>query len=158
MTLEGRGLIADFNPGDGSLTVAHSHQSPFQMQRVFSHHLNIPEHLVRVTSPDVGGGFGPKGGPYPEDALVLWASRRIGRPVKWLQTRGECLLGDNHARDQVIRGELALDAEGRFLAVRVTGYANAGAYLSYIGPMPQTSPIFVAIASPNARRTSSFCG
>ncbi len=60
MTLEPRGLIADFNPGDGTLTVTHSHQSPFQMQEIFSKHLGIPEHIVRVVAPDVGGGFGMK--------------------------------------------------------------------------------------------------
>ena len=77
-----------------------------------------------------------RSGPYPEDALVLWASRRIGRPVKWLQTRGECLLGDNHARDQVIRGELALDADGRILGLRAQALSALGGYQSEPGMIP----------------------
>ena len=72
MTLEARGLIADFNPGDGSLTVIHAHQSPFQMQDVFSRHLGIPEHKVRVIAPDIGGGFGMKLNIYATRSRPWW--------------------------------------------------------------------------------------
>src|SRR5262249_59549519 len=82
LTLESRGLIADFNHADGSLTVIHSHQSPFQMQDVFSRHLHIPEHKVRVTAPDLGRGFGMKIKPYAEEVAVAAASMRLGRAGK----------------------------------------------------------------------------
>ena len=85
MTLETRGLIADFNPGDGSLTVIHSHQSPFQMQEIFSQHLGIPEHQVRVTAPDVGGGFGMKLNIYCDEIATVVASMILGRPGQILR-------------------------------------------------------------------------
>ena len=90
--------------------------------------LNLPELKIRVSSPDVGGGFGMKANLYPDDILVLWAARRCGRPVKWTATRSESLLCDNHARDQVVYGELALDEHGKFLAIRSTAYQALGAY------------------------------
>jgi carbon-monoxide dehydrogenase large subunit len=80
--------------------------------------LKIPDMKLRVISPDVGGGFGMKGDIYPEDGLVLWASRRLGRPVKWVATRTESLLGDNHGRDQLISAEMALDDNGKILALK----------------------------------------
>ena len=79
---------------------------------------HLPETQFRVVARDVGGGFGMKGGAYPEEGLVLLASRRLGRPVKWIATRSESLLTDNHGRDQVVRGEMALDASGHILAIR----------------------------------------
>ena len=81
-----------------------------------------------VNSPDVGGGFGMKANLYPDDILVLWAAKRCGRPVKWTATRSESLLCDNHARDQLVHAELALDANGRFLAIRSTAYQALGGY------------------------------
>ena len=89
---------------------------------------NVPETKIRVVSPDVGGGFGMKSSIYPDDALALWASRRVGRPVKWTATRSESLLLDSQARDQVVYGELALDERGRMLAIRARGYQALGAY------------------------------
>ena len=84
---------------------------------------------VRFVAPDVGGGFGAKNFIYPEHVLILWAARRVGRPVKWIATRSEVFLADHQARDHAGRGALALDAEGRFLALRVDSVANVGAYL-----------------------------
>ncbi len=95
-------------------------------QRVFQ----TPETKFRVIAPDVGGGFGMKGDAYPEDALVLWASRRCGRPVKWVATRSESLLGDAHGRDQVIHGEMALDEQGQILAIRARARQAFGAYVT----------------------------
>ena len=110
--IEPRVALGSYEAADEAYTLYSTTQNPHGVRSALAGHVfHVAETKMRVISPDVGGGFGPKGGPYPEDALVLWASRRIGRPVKWLQTRGECLLGDNHARDQVIRGELALDAD-----------------------------------------------
>ncbi|MBI4590768.1 MAG: molybdopterin-dependent oxidoreductase, partial [Candidatus Rokubacteria bacterium] len=90
----------------------------------------VPEHKVRVVAGDVGGGFGAKGWQYVEHRLVLWAARKLGRPVKWTCARREALLADEHARDNVSEAELALDGEGRFLALRVRTLANVGAYVS----------------------------
>ena len=89
---------------------------------------HVPESKIRVLSPDVGGGFGMKANIYPDDVLVLWASKRCGRPVKWTATRSESLLLDNHARDQLVHAELALDANGKFLAIRSSAYQALGAY------------------------------
>jgi aerobic carbon-monoxide dehydrogenase large subunit len=88
----------------------------------------VPETKIRVIAPDVGGGFGMKSNIYPDDVLVLWASRRIGRPVKWTATRSESLLLDTQARDQVVYGELALSADGKILGLRAKAYQSLGAY------------------------------
>ena len=85
---------------------------------------------------DVGGGFGMKGQTYPEEAVLVWAARRVGRPVKWIPSRTEAMLGDNQARDQTVDAELALDADGRFLALRWNGMDNAGAYVEAYGAVP----------------------
>ena len=90
----------------------------------------VPEHQIRVIAGDVGGGFGTKGWQYPEHRLVLWAARKLGRPVKWACERREAIPADEHARDNVTEAELALDADGRFLGLRVRTLANVGAYVS----------------------------
>src|SRR5262249_9984353 len=92
-----------------------------------------PEKL-RVVSPDVGGGFGMKAFLYPEYVLALWAARRLGRPVRWIEDRGEAFLSDVHGRDNLTRAEIAMDDTGKFLAIRVRTLANMGAYLSMFGP------------------------
>jgi carbon-monoxide dehydrogenase large subunit len=91
---------------------------------------HLPETKFRVVAQDVGGGFGMKGDSYPEEALVLLASRRVGRPVKWISTRSEGLLGDAHGRDQLVYGEMALDAEGTILALRARALHSFGAYVA----------------------------
>jgi len=96
----------------------------------------VPESRIRVVARDVGGGFGMKGQLYPEEAVAVWAARRIGRPVKWIPSRSEALLGDNDGRDQIVEAELALAADGRFLALRWTGMHNAGAYIEGAGAIP----------------------
>jgi carbon-monoxide dehydrogenase large subunit len=96
--------------------------------------LKVPEHRLRVVAPDVGGGFGSKIFHYAEELLVLWASRRVGRPVKWTSERSEAFLSDAHGRDHISHAELALDAGGKFLALRVSTLANMGAYLSTFAP------------------------
>ena len=88
----------------------------------------VPETKIRVVAPDVGGGFGMKSNIYPDDALVLWASRRVGRPVKWTATRSESLLLDTQARDQIVYGELALNGDGKILGLRAKAYQALGAY------------------------------
>lgn len=127
LTLEPRGLIADFNPGDGSLTVYHSHQSPFQMQEVFSRHLHIPEHKVRVIAPDIGGGFGMKLNVYGEEIAVAAASMRLGRPVKFTVDRLESFVSDTHARDHWVKARIAVKG-GMITAMEVDDVAAIGAY------------------------------
>jgi aerobic carbon-monoxide dehydrogenase large subunit len=92
-----------------------------------------PHDRLRVVTPDVGGGFGPKFFLYPEQALVVWAARRLQRTVRWTSDRSEAFLSDTHARDQTATAELALDADGRFLAIRAEVVANLGAYVSTFG-------------------------
>jgi carbon-monoxide dehydrogenase large subunit len=96
--------------------------------------LKVPEHKLRVVAPDVGGGFGSKIFHYAEELLVLWASKRVGHPVKWTSDRSEAFLSDAHGRDHVSHAELALDAGGRFRGLRVRTLANMGAYLSTFAP------------------------
>jgi CO/xanthine dehydrogenase Mo-binding subunit len=128
MTLEARGLIADFNPGDGTLTVIHSHQSPFQMQQIFSQHLGIPEHLVRVVSPDVGGGFGMKLNVYSDEIATVVASVILGRPVKFCVDRLESFVSDAQARDHRIKCRIAVKKSGEVLAMEMDDIGAIGAY------------------------------
>jgi len=93
----------------------------------------LPANRFRLISPDVGGGFGMKGSAFPELALVLWAARKIGRPVKWTAERSESFIADHHARDNVCDVALALDEHGKFLALRVNTIVNLGAFLSTMG-------------------------
>lgn len=100
--------------------------------------LHVPEHKLRVVAPDVGGGFGSKIFHYAEELLVTWASRRVGRPVKWTSERGEAFMSDAHGRDHRSVARLALDADGKFLGLRVSTLANMGAYLSTFAPAVPT--------------------
>jgi len=100
--------------------------------------LKVPPERVRVLSGNVGGSFGMKGAVYPEYVCLLHAARELGRPVKWTADRFESFLSDHHGRDSEFVGELALDAKGRFLALRFTGYSNMGGYLGTVSPLMQT--------------------
>ncbi len=130
-TLEPRCAIGDYDPADGRYTLYTSMQDPHGARSIMAHDVfRLAETKFRVIAPDVGGGFGMKGDCYPEDALVLWASRRCGRPVKWISTRSEGLLGDAHGRDQVVYGEMALDEHGKILAIRARALHAVGAYVA----------------------------
>jgi aerobic carbon-monoxide dehydrogenase large subunit len=127
--IEPRCALGVYDAGDGKFTLYTTSQDPHSVRSALSSYVfHVPESKIRVVSPDVGGGFGMKANLYPDDALVLWAAKRCGRPVKWTATRSESLLCDNHARDQVVYGELALDANGKFLAIRSSAYQALGAY------------------------------
>jgi aerobic carbon-monoxide dehydrogenase large subunit len=128
LSLEPRGLIADFDPGGETLTVYHSHQSPYQMQGVFSWQLGIPEHKVRVIAPDVGGGFGIKINVYAEEVAVAVISKMIGRPVKYCADRLESFVSDNHVRDHKIAARIAVRADGKITAMSVDDISAIGAY------------------------------
>jgi aerobic carbon-monoxide dehydrogenase large subunit len=137
VTMEPRGYIGDYDPGTRRWTLYSSTQNVHGVRQILAHQiLHVPESRIRVVARDVGGGFGMKGNVYPEEAIVLWAAQRIGRPVKWIPSRSEALLGDNQGRDQNVSAELALDANGKFLALRWTGSHNVGAYIEGAGAIP----------------------
>jgi carbon-monoxide dehydrogenase large subunit len=135
--MEPRAAIGDYNAAEDSYTLYTSSQNPHGVRGILAGAVfKLPEIKLRVISPDVGGGFGMKGDIYPEDGLVLWASRKLGRPVKWVATRTESLLGDNHGRDQLIQAEMALDGDGKILAVRAQALHAVGAYVTNAGVVP----------------------
>jgi carbon-monoxide dehydrogenase large subunit len=128
-SLEPRGCLAHYDPRDDRTTLRCTVQGPHTIRRIMAGDIfNVPETKFRVISENVGGGFGMKGGLYPEYALAALASRLIGRPVKWIAERGEGLMSDEHCRDNITEAELGLDDEGRFLALRVRTLVNIGAY------------------------------
>jgi carbon-monoxide dehydrogenase large subunit len=127
--LEPRGLVADW---DGeTLTVWASTQTPRIMRGALAAALEIPEACVRVIAPDVGGGFGLKMHVFPEDVAIAALARRLGRPVKWIETRRENLMAASQAREQRVEAEVAADAAGRLLALRSRVVSDAGAYHIY---------------------------
>ena len=135
--MEPRATLGDYNAAEDTYTLYTSTQNPHGVRSILCGPVfHIPETKLRVIAPDVGGGFGMKGDIYPEDGLVLWASRRLGRPVKWVATRTESLLGDNHGRDQLISAEMALDEKGKILAIRAQALHAVGAYVTNAGVVP----------------------
>jgi len=129
--IEPRAVMAE--PQGEKLTLYTSTQAPHHIRRQVTEQLGIPESAVRVVSPDVGGGFGYKGKLYPEEGIIAWAARRLRHPVRWVATRAESFVADNQGRDHLTHAELALDADGRFLALKVETLANLGAYISTFG-------------------------
>ena len=131
--MEPRGVIGLWDADCGRYTAYVSSQSIHATRDNTARALGVPPSAVRFVAPDVGGGFGAKNFIYPEHVLILWAARRVGRPVKWIATRSEGFLSDHQARDHRAEAAMALDADGRFLALRVASAANAGAYLVSAG-------------------------
>ena len=129
--MEPRAANAVYTRHDESYTLYVSNQNP-HVERLLmcAFVLGLPESKVRVIAPDVGGGFGSKIFVYAEETALVWASKRVGRPIKWTAERSESFLTDAHGRDHSTTAELALDAQGNFLALRVKTIANMGAYLS----------------------------
>ena len=133
--MEPRSYLCEYDASSDKTTLYTSTQNPHVIRLLMGAYvLQIPEHKLRVVAPDVGGGFGSKVFHYAEEAIVTWASRRLGRPVGWTAERSESFLCDAHGRDHVTHGELALDENGRFIGLRVSTVANLGAYLSTFGP------------------------
>ena len=129
--MEPRAAIGEFDPGSGIFTLTTTSQNPHVARLVLSAFVQIaPEHKLRVIAPDVGGGFGSKIFIYPEETVCAWAAKRVGRPVKWTAERSESFLADAHGRDHVTKAALALDKDGKILALRVKTIANLGAYMS----------------------------
>ncbi len=129
--LEPMTVLGDYHPGHGHYTLYTPSQGVFNLRDALAEDvLRVPERALHVITPDVGGSFGIRDTPSPEHGLVLWAARKLGRPVKLVTDRSEAMTSEPHGRDHVTRAELALDAEARFLAVRVFTLANLGAYAS----------------------------
>src|SRR5512135_2626754 len=129
--IEPRVALAEYDAGNDHLTLWNTSQNPHVARLVISAFVGItPEHKLRVIAPDVGGGFGSKIFIYPEEVVCLWAARKVRRPVKWTADRSESFLTDAHGRDHVTHAELALDANGKILALRAKTIANLGDYMS----------------------------
>ena len=128
-TIEPRSVIAYREVGQ-RFTLRSTTQTPYRLREIASDVLGMPELDLRVVSPDVGGGFGMKSQVYPEEILVLWAARKLDRPVKLVMERSDSISSDAHGRHQIVEAELALDANARILAVRSSIAIDLGAYLS----------------------------
>jgi carbon-monoxide dehydrogenase large subunit len=129
--IEPRVALAEYDSGTDALTLWNTSQNPHVARLVISAFVGIaPENKLRVIAPDVGGGFGSKIFIYPEEVVCLWAARKVNRPVKWTSNRSEAFLTDAHGRDHVTHAELALDEDGKILALRAHTIANLGAYMS----------------------------
>ena len=147
--MEPRAALGAYDPGSGVYTLTAGTQGVHLVRDVLARHvLNVPARQVRVVTPDVGGAFGVKLWVYPEYALVLFAARKLGRPVKWVAGRGEAMASDHQGRDLRSCATLALDADGRFLALAVESVANLGAYPSNYGPSVPTKGGTRALAGP----------
>jgi carbon-monoxide dehydrogenase large subunit len=128
--LEPRGAVGEYDRRTGRHTLHTGVQGPHLVRPLLADILKVPQSHLRVVTGEVGGSFGMRNGVYPEMVLVLWAARRLGRPVKWVSSRREAFVSDEHGRDNVTTAELALDAAGTFLGLRVALALNIGAYLT----------------------------
>ena len=135
--LEPRGVTGVYDAGTGRYTLHCGFQRPWLFRNDIARTtLNIPEADLRLITGDIGGSYGLRGSIYPEIILMLWAARRVGRPVKWTQTRAEAPVSDDDARDNIVDAALALDRGGKFLAVKIRSFGNLGAFVSFRGAMP----------------------
>ena len=158
-SLEPRGAVASYDAASDSLTLHAGSQGAQVLRDQLIGALGMPPEKLRVLTGDVGGGFGMKTSGYPEYAALLVAARKLGRPVRSASSRSEAFVSDNQARDSVTEAALALDRDGRFLALRVAALANMGAYLTSHGAFIATTISPVAFPSSMTCRTSmSRCG
>src|SRR6516165_2958104 len=142
-SMEPRNAVADYDPSSGRSTLYTATQGPhFVRDPLAEVVLKMPKDMLRLITPNVGGGFGMKAFVYPEHALVVWASRKLARPVKWQEDRSEGFISDNQGRDHNTHAELALDEAGRFLGLRATTLANLGAiHVNVKGVCTNTVPV-----------------
>jgi carbon-monoxide dehydrogenase large subunit len=148
-SMEPRGAIGAYNAGEDAYTLWSSTQGSHFLRNLLAESIfKVAENRIRVVTPDVGGGFGMKLFLYPEHILVLWAAKKLGRPVKWTPERADAFVTDTQGRDNITRLELALDSDLRFLALSAATIANMGAYLSNFAPeIPTASggPMFSGV-------------
>jgi carbon-monoxide dehydrogenase large subunit len=129
MTMETRGLLAEWDAAKGHMTVSGATKVPFHNRRILAKQMGLAEDAVTMIEADVGGGFGVRGEFYPEDFLIPFAAKMLNRPVRWVEDRREHLIASNHARDSECELEIACDRDGTILALRGTGAADLGAYI-----------------------------
>jgi carbon-monoxide dehydrogenase large subunit len=147
--MEPRAAVAEHDAATGQYTLWTTSQFPHIVKLLMGLFvLKIPQHKLRVIAPDVGGGFGVKQFHYPEEAVVTFAAAQTGRPVKWVAERTEGFVSDAHGRDHVTEAALALDADGRFIGLKVSTIANMGGYLSTFGPNIPTNLYGPLLAGP----------
>ncbi len=138
--MEPRAAAAQWNAATEEMTVWTTSQNPHIIRLLLgAFTLGIPEHKLRVISPDVGGGFGSKIFHYPEEIIVPWAARQLNRPVKWVSTRSEAMMTDSQGRDHITKAKLALKKDGTFTGLHVQTWADNGAYLSTMAPLIPTA-------------------
>ena len=145
--MEPRACVAQWDAPDESMTVWTTSQNPHTIRLLLgAFTLGIPEHKLRVISPDVGGGFGSKIFHYPEEVIVPWLARAVGRPVKWVASRSESFVTDAQGRDHVTQAKLGVNSDGTITALHVTTWANMGAYLSTFAPLIPTA-LYITLLS-----------
>ena len=157
--MEPRACVANYDKASGRYTLHAGSGGAVRQKRELANVLGIEPDTLRVLSFDVGGNFGTRNRVYPEYGLILWASRKLGRAVKYLATRSECFISDYQGRDLVTKLELALDAKGRFLALRATNISNAGARCVSLSPLSKGAGLITgnyAIPAASLRAVSVF--
>jgi carbon-monoxide dehydrogenase large subunit len=157
--MEPRACVANYDKTSGRYTLHAGSGGAVRQKRELATLLGIDLDALRVLSLDVGGNFGTRNRVYPEYGLTLWASRKLGRPVKYLSTRSECFISDYQGRDLISRLELALDAKGKFLALRATNISNAGARCVSLSPLSKGSGLITGnynIPAASLRAVSVF--
>src|SRR5205823_12213750 len=127
--MEPRGLLATWDGAHTKLTVSGAAKVPFSTRRMLAKNMDLPEECIDMLEPDVGGGFGVRGEFYPEDFLIPFAARRLGRPVKWIEDRREHLMATNHSREVDCELEIACTRDGVILGLRGHVYGDMGAYI-----------------------------
>ena len=158
--MEARTALATYDAATGKITLYAGGGGVVRPKLDVAHMLNVPPEQVRVVAGDVGGNFGTRNSSYPEFALVAWAARRLGRPVKWTCDRTASFLSDYHGRDLAVSAELALDKAGRFLAFRASNISNIGAYPISFVPLTKATELMssiyhIPVASARARTVYS---
>jgi carbon-monoxide dehydrogenase large subunit len=143
--MEARTALAEYDPASGRYTLYAPGGGVGRPKRDIAHMLGIDEARMRVVADDVGGNFGTRNGTYPELALACWAAQHTGRPVKYLCERGEALVTDFQGRDLTVTAELALDAEGKFLALRASNLSNVGAYAASFVPLTKGTELMSSL-------------
>src|SRR6266567_2754284 len=136
--MEPRAAIGVYDAASGGFTLHAPSQGVFGLRGHMADILKVEPKQVRILTGHVGGSFGMKSAPFPEHVCVLHAARVLGRPVKWTDDRSGSFVSDSHGRDHELTAELALDADGNFLAVRIANFGNMGGFLSQVAPMPST--------------------
>jgi len=145
--MEGRGVLANFDPATNQMTVWTSSQMPHMVRTKIAESIDFPEHNLRVITPDVGGGFGMKSHIFPEEIVLSALSRELRRPIKWVEDRRENLYGSYHAKDEICYVELAVKKDGTILGLKTRFIGDIGAYTSFPWT-PSFEPLQAALACP----------